>query len=167
MSSASIASSRRPISRDYDTGFPDSLAARTTSLRHPEANTAPDACISAEDIDPAKALNRHRKSFLHHKYKRTISHGFITSEKEQEYFDSKEGLGSIDSAIDMGESKALVEGEGNTRPSKDGTASIDRTDGSFKGSHEPTTPTKSQIEQMGDSPRRRSDFFRKLRGQKH
>jgi hypothetical protein len=166
MSSISSTGSRRPSSRDYDTGFPESLAARTTSLRHPEANTAPGACISAHDIDPARALHRHRRSYAHHKHKLTTSYGFITPEMEQEYVKSKEALGSIDSAIDMNDGKALVGDDGMGRPSKDDSDSIDRTDGSLKGSRSPASPTSSQFEQQGDSPRRRSAFFKRFRTHK-
>ena len=128
MSSASTnttISSRRPSSRDYDTGFPE--LPRTTSLRHPEANTSPGACITAEDIDPARALNRHRKSFLHRKHRRTTAHGFLATAMEHEYLSSKEALGSIDSAIDLDDGRALVVDDGAARPSKDGSESIDRT----------------------------------------
>lgn len=37
---------------------------RNTSLPHPEAIISPDACITEEDVNPARALMRHRMSFL-------------------------------------------------------------------------------------------------------
>ncbi|KAI1133469.1 hypothetical protein F5Y10DRAFT_229138 [Nemania abortiva] len=66
----------RPTSRHYDTGFPDSFASCTTSMRHPDAVIDPGFAISSEHIDPAKSLNRSRKSLLR-KHRRTISHGKI------------------------------------------------------------------------------------------
>lgn len=162
--STTTMSHRRSSSRDYDTGFPH--LPRTTTWRHPEANTAPDACISAEDVDPAKALHRHHLSFLHHKYKRTTSHGFITTEMEEEYHKSQEALDFPDSAIGLEDGKALALEDGYARPSKDGTESIDRTDGSLKGGHSPTSPAKSHFEQNGGSPRKRS-LFRKIRDHRH
>lgn len=83
MSTASISSDNsRPTSRNYDTGFPDWFAAHTTSLRHPDAITTPGTCISAEDLDPSRALNRSKNSLLA-KHKRTISHGKIPPETNQ------------------------------------------------------------------------------------
>lgn len=78
---------------------------------------------------------------------------------------SKEALGSIDSAIDMNDGRAIVGDDGMGRPSKDDTESIDRTDGSLKGSRSPASPTTSQFGQ-GDSPARKSSFFRRFRAQK-
>ncbi|KAL2118304.1 hypothetical protein VTJ04DRAFT_7964 [Mycothermus thermophilus] len=48
------------------TGFPESFCGKgNTTLRHPEAIVSPDASISEEDISPARAVLRHRASFLH------------------------------------------------------------------------------------------------------
>lgn len=83
MSTSSISSgSSRPTSRNYDTGFPEWFAAHTTSLRHPDAITTPGACISAEDLDPSKALRRGKRSLMA-KHKRTLSHGKIPPEPNQ------------------------------------------------------------------------------------
>ncbi|KAH6655490.1 hypothetical protein BKA67DRAFT_657425 [Truncatella angustata] len=152
-SSGTFSSHRRSSSRDYDTGFPE--MPRTTNWRHPEANTSPDACISAEDVDVAKAAHRHRRSFLYHKYKRTTSHGFIASAMEQEYLTPKEkaALEASDSAIGLEDSNALVAGENPARLSKDGTESMDRMDGS------PASLADSHFEH-GESPRKRSLFSR-------
>jgi hypothetical protein len=40
------------------------LAGRNTSLPHPEANLSPGACITEEDVNPARALVRYRMSFM-------------------------------------------------------------------------------------------------------
>lgn len=40
------------------------LPGRNTSLPHPEANLSPDACITEEDVNPARALVRYRMSFM-------------------------------------------------------------------------------------------------------
>ncbi|KAI0551933.1 hypothetical protein F4679DRAFT_581996 [Xylaria curta] len=78
MSTTSYSSNgSRPTSRQYNTGFPDSFASCTTSMRHPDAIIDPTFAISAEHIDPAKTLHRSRKSMLR-KHRRTISHGKIT-----------------------------------------------------------------------------------------
>ncbi|KAI1850528.1 hypothetical protein JX265_004238 [Neoarthrinium moseri] len=164
MSTSTTTSSRRPASRDYDTGFPE--LPRTTTWRHPEANTSPDACISAEDVDPARALHRHRKSFLHHKYKRTTSHGFITTEMEQEYLNSKEALETIDSAVDLNDGRPLSAEDEAARPSKDDSDSIDRAVASLRGNNAPASPSSSQFDHKGDSPRRRSGFFSRIRNHK-
>ncbi|KAI1355260.1 hypothetical protein F5Y01DRAFT_311177 [Xylaria sp. FL0043] len=67
-------SDSRPTSRQFDTGFPESFASCTTSMRHPDAIIDPGFAISAEHIDPAKTLHRSRKSLLR-KHRRTISQG--------------------------------------------------------------------------------------------
>ncbi|KAK8115186.1 hypothetical protein PG999_007255 [Apiospora kogelbergensis] len=138
----------------YDTGFPDSFAARTTSLRHPDANTSPGACISAEDIDPAKTLHRSRRSLLRKKHRRTISHGVITEAEAAiaEY--------QNDSAVDVNESKdMLVYDDAGFRPaSKDSSVSLNRVESSTKGaSSPPSSPAQSS---------RRRSMFQKWRGQK-
>ncbi|KAI0102028.1 hypothetical protein GGR51DRAFT_562949 [Nemania sp. FL0031] len=77
MSTSSCSSSgSRPTSRQHDTGFPDSFASWTTSMRHPDAVIDPGFAMSSEHIDPAKTLQRSRKSLLR-KHRRTISHGKI------------------------------------------------------------------------------------------
>ncbi|KAK7908164.1 hypothetical protein PG985_015467 [Apiospora marii] len=153
MSSAStISSSTRPMSRDqHDTGFPESFASRTTSMRHPDANTSPGACISAEDIDPAKTLHRSRRSLLLRKHRRTISHGVITAEAAAEY--------QNDSAVDVNESKDMLPYDDILRPlSKDSSISVDRVDSrSVKGGSPPSSPAQSS---------RRRSMFQKWRGQK-
>ncbi|RYP61998.1 hypothetical protein DL771_009909 [Monosporascus sp. 5C6A] len=77
MSTTSVSTDdSRPTSRNYDTGFPDWFAARTTSLRHPDAIVGSGAYISAEDLDPDKAIRRSKRRLLA-KHRRTISHGKI------------------------------------------------------------------------------------------
>ncbi|KAF3014007.1 hypothetical protein G7054_g9793 [Neopestalotiopsis clavispora] len=163
-SGSHCSSDGRPLSRDYDTGFPD--LPRTTTWRHPEANTSPDACISAEDIDPAKALHRHHSRFLHSKYKRTTSHGRITSEMELEFLKSQEALNSRDSAIGMEDHQGLVVDDGAARQSRDGAESIIiPNDGLLKPVERPTS-RDSQYSQSGESTRRRS-LFSRIRHHKH
>ncbi|KAK4151744.1 hypothetical protein C8A00DRAFT_45103 [Chaetomidium leptoderma] len=51
--------------RQRDTGFPEGFCgSRNTSLPHPEANLDPDACITENDVNPARALVRYRMSFM-------------------------------------------------------------------------------------------------------
>lgn len=42
----------------------NSLPGRNTTLPHPEAKVSPDACITEEDVNPARALLRYRMSFM-------------------------------------------------------------------------------------------------------
>ncbi|WYZ41762.1 hypothetical protein EsH8_V_000657 [Colletotrichum jinshuiense] len=62
-----------------DTGFPEPFnGERNTTLPHPDANLSPDAVISQDDISSNRVMARTRRSFLHNKHKRTISHGVLT-----------------------------------------------------------------------------------------
>ncbi|KAI1435236.1 hypothetical protein GGR50DRAFT_694402 [Xylaria sp. CBS 124048] len=74
MSTTSSSSGSRPNSRNYDTGFPDWFASRTTSLRHPDAIVDPSFAISSEHIDPAKTQHRSLMSLLR-KHRRAMSSG--------------------------------------------------------------------------------------------
>ncbi|KAI1811568.1 hypothetical protein GGS20DRAFT_588399 [Poronia punctata] len=74
-------SESRPSSRHHhDTGFPESFATCTTSMRHPDAIIDPGFAMSAEHIDPARSFNRSRTSLLR-KHRRTISYGKLTKEE--------------------------------------------------------------------------------------
>ena len=91
MSAASVSTNNsRPNSRDDDelqedvTGFPPYFRKHTTSRRHPDAITTPGACITAEDVDPSKALSRTRHQFLK-RHKRTVSHGKIEPESPSQH----------------------------------------------------------------------------------
>ncbi|KAI0857585.1 hypothetical protein F4860DRAFT_517776 [Xylaria cubensis] len=102
MSTTSYSSSgSRPTSRQYNTGFPDSFASCTTSMRHPDAISDPTFAISAEHIDPAKTLHRSRKSMLR-KHRRTISHGKITEGSfGQDYMERPASAGNNATAIEQ------------------------------------------------------------------
>lgn len=157
MSSANTTSSSTcRVSEVFDTGFPD--LPRTTNWRHPEADTSPDACISSEDVDVAKATHRHRRLFLRHKYSRTTSHGFILENMEQEYLKPK----TADSGIGMEDGRTLVTDDGDARPSKDSTESIDRAKG-----HSPTSPATSEFVPNGGSPTRKKSIFSRIRDHRH
>ncbi|KAI1140474.1 hypothetical protein F5Y05DRAFT_411526 [Hypoxylon sp. FL0543] len=154
-------SSSRRSSRNYDTGFPDAFAEYTTSLRHPEANVSPGACISAEDIDPSRTLQRTRKSLLG-KHKRTISHGVISHDSGQRHSsNSTLALPSIDSAVDMGNLKRVDTNGSIGHSSKDGTESIDRIEVSVNGS-----PSSAAEDDLTDDGRQRAKLFRKWLSQK-
>ncbi|KAI0147021.1 hypothetical protein GGR57DRAFT_281866 [Xylariaceae sp. FL1272] len=95
----------RPTSQHHHTGFPDSFARHTTSLRHPDAIVDPDYAICAEEIDPSKLLNKSRHSLLR-KHRRTISSGKITQELPKlETQQSTARRSTTDSAIAMEEKK--------------------------------------------------------------
>ncbi|KAL2152497.1 hypothetical protein VTH82DRAFT_5681 [Thermothelomyces myriococcoides] len=51
--------------RQKDTGFPESFCGyRNTTLRHPDAIVGPDACITQDDVNPARGLLRYRMSYM-------------------------------------------------------------------------------------------------------
>ncbi|KAI1107050.1 hypothetical protein F4804DRAFT_239614 [Jackrogersella minutella] len=159
----SNSSGSRRTSRNYDTGFPDAFAEYTTSLRHPEANVSPGVCISAEDIDPAKALHRTRRSFLA-RHKLAISHGVITHDDEDMKRPNRSSLliSTIDSAVDVGSLKRKDTNGSFGRSSKDGTESIRRMDGDSS----PPSPAASNEEDFTDDGRQRGKLFRKWLSQK-
>ncbi|KAI1485630.1 hypothetical protein F5X96DRAFT_682656 [Biscogniauxia mediterranea] len=150
-------SSSRPTSRNYDTGFPDSFASCTTSLRHPDAIVDPAYSISTEDVDPAKTFHRSRKSFLS-KHKRTTSHGVIVHQMDQNASTSSV-LPSVDSAVDIMEMKDEHGSIGEF--SKDGAESIDHMDDT-KGDPMFGSPGQGLGEEEGDESRR-GKIFRKFR----
>ncbi|KAI1211728.1 uncharacterized protein F4807DRAFT_399964 [Annulohypoxylon truncatum] len=149
----------RPARRNYDTGFPDAFAEYTTSLRHPDANVSPGACISAEDIDASKTLHRTRRSFLA-RHKRTVAHGIISNGTT-----SKRGsrtslvLPSIDSAVDVGDLKHTDSNGSFGNSSKDGSDSI-------HGDRCSLSLTVSNEDDGADDGRQRVKLFRKWRSQK-
>ncbi|KAI0479565.1 hypothetical protein F4859DRAFT_513070 [Xylaria cf. heliscus] len=161
MSTTSYSSSgSRPTSRQYDTGFPDSFASCTTSMRHPDAIIDPSFAISAEHIDPAKTLHRSRRSLLH-KHRRTISHGKINEGSfGQDYTErtasaANSATGVIDQKVEdvsaavMQSRGASVEAPSQTKDSEDVlglSAGFRYTDEGENDSEE----------------RRRSNIFRKL-----
>ncbi|KAI0885575.1 uncharacterized protein GGS22DRAFT_187860 [Annulohypoxylon maeteangense] len=152
-------SSNRSSRREYDTGFPDAFAEYTTSLRHPDANVNPGACISAEDIDPSKTLHRTRRSFLA-RHKRTVTHGIISNGS-----DSKRAsrstliLPTIDSAVDVGDLKHTDTNGSFGNSSKDGTDSL-------HGDRCSLSLTASNEDDFTDDGRHRVKLFRKWRSQK-
>ncbi len=124
--------------RPRDTGFPDSFCGiGNTSLPHPDAKIGADACITSDDIDIHKALNRHRRSFLI-KHKRALSYGMIAPSADRMYSDL-----AVHPEMDSLDEIALS----NSRSSKDGTDSLGRTEGSTAGgdsrSSSPISPVSS------------------------
>ncbi|KAI0143934.1 hypothetical protein F4776DRAFT_446139 [Hypoxylon sp. NC0597] len=156
-------SSSRRSSRNYDTGFPDAFAEYTTSLRHPEANVNPGACISAEDIDPSRTLHRTRRSFLA-KHKRTISHGVISRDSDKRHGNNSTlALPTTDSAVDMGDLKHVDTNGSIGHSSKDGTESIDQIEVSINGDCSPSSPNEDDLT---DDGRQGIKLFRKWLSQK-
>ncbi|KAI8633960.1 hypothetical protein F5Y19DRAFT_471220 [Xylariaceae sp. FL1651] len=158
-------SGSRPTSRHYDTGFPDSFAARTTSLRHPDAILDPSFAISAEHVDPAKTLHRSRKSLLR-KHRRTISHGTIPNGDldHNELLKSTTMLSTTDSAVDIAEPESNNMNADIGRPSKDSMESSSRAQGP-----ERTSPVSPGFQYTADGrepsreEHRKSNIFRKWR----
>ncbi|CAM1500655.1 Fc.00g098170.m01.CDS01 [Cosmosporella sp. VM-42] len=104
-----------------DTGFPEPFNGdRNTTLPHPDADLSPNACICQEDIDPDRALRRHRRSFLRKNNKHTLQHGKITPQSEALY--SVLSLVSTDHESET--PKARSPSLSSVRLSKDGTDSI-------------------------------------------
>ncbi|KAI1113919.1 hypothetical protein F5Y14DRAFT_197268 [Nemania sp. NC0429] len=103
----------RPTSR-HDTGFPDTLASVTTSMRHPDAIIDPGFAISSEHIDPAKALHRSKKSLLR-KHRHTLSAGKINEEffGEQDHMERpSSSTSTANSTTDLPGPKPLDAGAG-------------------------------------------------------
>ncbi|KAI2640147.1 hypothetical protein GGS21DRAFT_400906 [Xylaria nigripes] len=97
-SSSSTNNNNRRSSRHYDTGFPDSFASRTTSMRHPDAIVDPGFAISGEHIDSAKSMHRSLMSLLH-KHRRTMS--LSKSSEGAISPTSTSGFSDADSAADL------------------------------------------------------------------
>ncbi|CAK7199663.1 hypothetical protein SEUCBS139899_002346 [Sporothrix eucalyptigena] len=118
-------------SRDYDTGFPEPFCGSgNTTWRHPEANISPDACISSDDIAVDRLYTRSRRSFLHHKNKRTtLSHGKLTSADLQAY-NELSSIVEIPSRTEL--TTASSSSSQNSRLSKDGE-SLNRPSSSASG----------------------------------
>ncbi|KAI0443759.1 hypothetical protein F4803DRAFT_298726 [Xylaria telfairii] len=129
MSTTSYSSSgSRPTSRQYNTGFPDSFASCTTSMRHPDAIVDPSFAISAEHIDPAKTLQRSRKSLLR-KHRRTISHGKINEQSfGQDYTERPASATNI--ATGVTDQKTQDVGAAMAQPSGTSADNISREKGS-------------------------------------
>ncbi|OTB09046.1 hypothetical protein M426DRAFT_18436 [Hypoxylon sp. CI-4A] len=164
----STSSGSRRSSRNYDTGFPDAFAEYTTSMRHPDANVNPDACISAEDIDPSKTLQRTRRSFLSkHKHKKhTISHGVIAKGSDSQSNHSSLALPTIDSAVDVTNLKHVDSNGSIGHSSNDGAESIDRIEVSFNGDRPSSSLTAPNEDDVTDDGRQRMKIFRKWLSQK-
>ncbi|KAK7750536.1 hypothetical protein SLS62_007512 [Diatrype stigma] len=165
MSTSSISSgggSSRPTSRNYDTGFPEWFAAHTTSLRHPDAITTPGACISAEDLDPSKALRRGKRSLMA-KHKRTLSHGKIAPEPNQNQQHLKTSV-VLDHAHEAG-------GQGPADGGKFESQSPTTTDGSGSevADWDPDVPIDSTEHSDDDTKSRRNsnNLFKRWRSHHH
>ncbi|KAI0912090.1 hypothetical protein F4824DRAFT_445144 [Ustulina deusta] len=160
MSTTSYSTSdSRPTSRHYETGFPDSFASCTTSMRHPDAILDPGFAISAEHIDPAKTLHRSRKSLLR-KHRRTISYGKINEGTLGQNFTERphSRLSAADSATELVDQKS----HDLAQPSKAGAESPSRAKGSESIlGISPGFQYTDDGEHDGDE-RRRNKIFRKL-----
>ncbi len=155
MSTTSVSTngSRPGSSRNYDTGFPEWFAAHTTSLRHPDAITTPGASISADDLDPAKALHRSKHSLLS-KHKRTISHGKIAPETNQRQEQRPTPFPNFDHAVNA---QASQEGlEDHKGSSTDGSDVAD-------WNVESPTDTGARPEEDNKGRRRTSNPFKRWR----
>ncbi|KAK7937512.1 uncharacterized protein PG986_014380 [Apiospora aurea] len=89
---------------DFDTGFPVSFAFRTTSLRHPEANTAPGVSITAEDINPIRTRQQPYKPLLR-KAKQTIGRAMVAFEAPVPQKDSNFTVTPATKDTDLGKRK--------------------------------------------------------------
>lgn len=111
-------------SRDYDTGFPEPFCGNgNTTLRHPDANTSPDACISSDDIAVDRLYIRSHRSFLHKNKRTTLSHGKLTTAELQAY-NELASIVEIPSRAEGSSSAGSL--RTNSRLSKDGGESLNR-----------------------------------------
>ncbi|KIH87880.1 hypothetical protein SPBR_05364 [Sporothrix brasiliensis 5110] len=111
-------------SRDYDTGFPEPFCGNgNTTLRHPDANTSPDACISSDDIAVDHVYMRSRRSFLHKNKRAPLSHGKLTAAELQAY-NELSSIVEIPSRTDVSSSAGSLRTD--SRQSKDGSESLNR-----------------------------------------
>ncbi|KAF6807504.1 hypothetical protein CSOJ01_08157 [Colletotrichum sojae] len=133
-----------------DTGFPEPFnGERNTTLPHPDANLAPNAVISQDDINSNRVMARTRRSFLHGKHKRTISHGVITPQMAAMYGDLASDADSTAVLEHDAAFTASLASLPMSRPSKDGGDSLLSHSG---GDLSPVTSEQG----------RRSSIFRKL-----
>ncbi|KAI1362672.1 hypothetical protein F5Y08DRAFT_341413 [Xylaria arbuscula] len=160
---SSSTSGSRPTSRQYDTGFPDSFASCTTSMRHPDAIIDPGFAISSEHIDPSKSLHRSRKSMLR-KHRKTISHGKIDEEELAKLVMERPSSrpSEASSLLDQAGSKSYDPNTSITRPSTADTGSLGRVKES-----ESVLGLSPGFRFTGDDTldkdeRRKSNIFRKL-----
>lgn len=118
-------------SRDYDTGFPEPFCGNgNTTLRHPDANTGPDACISSDDIAVDRVYVRSRRTFMHKNKRTTLSHGKLTTAELQAYNE----LGSIVEIPSRTEAPSSAGSlRTDSRMSKDGGESLNRPSTSAHG----------------------------------
>ena len=139
------------------------MAARNTTLPHPDADLSPDASISADDINVNKVLHRSRRSFLA-KNRRTISYGKIKPELEQHGINDilleseEEDLMPLSNQEKQNVLRSLDAG-----PRRDAGDSLDRTSGSsLEGDDD---YRKGAIGATADSHKgkRRRSVLRKLR----
>ncbi|KAK3944107.1 hypothetical protein QBC46DRAFT_337842 [Diplogelasinospora grovesii] len=155
--------------RGRDTGFPEAFCGnRNTSLPHPEANLAPDACITEEDITPVKAELRLKR----------MSFEATKSRHNRMYSDSSlPADGGIMSAIGKLALSSLNGAElakhlgDNSRLSKDAD-SLASIDGTGSGGSSPVRPkdlSQTTAPELGDGDdpregrsRRRSSVLRRL-----
>lgn len=72
-----------------DTGFPEPFCG--TTLPHPDADTSPNASISASDVDPHRATRRSIRA--RKRYRHTLAHGKIRPEESAESLDDAATLG--------------------------------------------------------------------------
>lgn len=128
---------RKPRREPRDTGFPEPLSGdRNTTLPHPDADLSPNACICQEDVDPARAMRRHRRSFLKKNRKHIIQSGKITPQHEAMY----SALSLVSSEIaEFGFPKRSSPSLESVRLSKDGTDSV------MSRRDEETPPTSPDI----------------------
>ncbi|SPN97310.1 uncharacterized protein DNG_00824 [Cephalotrichum gorgonifer] len=71
-----------------DTGFPDMFFG--TNLHHPDADTSPNASISAEDVNPAQAPRRRFTKLI--RSRNSLAHGKIGSSSESLAVTSSSGI---------------------------------------------------------------------------
>lgn len=180
-----LLSPSRESFRERNTGFPDAfcgskfnvpnrrasdkrvitnhqLSARNTSLPHPEANFGPDACLTEDDINPARALHRYRESFM----ARQATSRASTIEENSPSPPEESTFATI---RQIAINSIMPSKDGDSEESSDGLSSQDPESPRHRGTefdHPPTTkvdPRESDVQDpRKPRRRRRSSFMSKL-----
>ncbi|KAL2196275.1 hypothetical protein P885DRAFT_78614 [Corynascus similis CBS 632.67] len=152
--------------RQRDTGFPESFCgSRNTTLPHPEAHIGPDACITQDDVNPARALVRHRMTFMAQLESNSRASTF---DDQKSGGSSEEGTLSAFGRLAINSLRAaelprldafLSSKDGDGVESSDGTSSRDPDSPVHRGSEFGHLETGTQDAARGSRHRRRRSSF--------
>lgn len=154
--------------RHRDTGFPESFCgSRNTTLPHPEANISPDACITEEDVSPARAMMRYRMSFMAQQEgdnrSSTLLRLGLSSEEGALSAFSRLAMNSLRAAELPGLDSFLSSKDGDSVRSSDGMSSSDPDSPLHRGKEfdSPKVDPRATVQDPREG-RRRGSFMRRL-----